>query len=100
VAWRSSFWPLDSSAWSSFSPSHWIKGILAPHSVLGIPLADCHLFQIYASVLCDQIWYARNKAVHEGSIPDFFFSLASSIRRSALDHAAAWESFSPLVKEF
>jgi hypothetical protein len=33
--------------------------------------------------LCDQIWYARNKAVHAGSIPDIS-SLASSIRRSAL----------------
>jgi hypothetical protein len=41
------------------------------------------LFQIYAFVLCDQIWYARNKAVHAGSIPDIS-SLASSIRRSAL----------------
>jgi hypothetical protein len=57
------------------------------------------LFQIYASVLCDQIWYARNKAVHEGSIPDIS-SLASSIKRSALDHAAAWKPSSPLVKEF
>jgi hypothetical protein len=99
VAWRSSFWPLDSSAWSSFSPSHWIEGILAPHSVLGIPLADCHLFQIYASVLCDQIWYARNKAVHEGSIQDIS-TLASSIRKSALDHAATWKSSSPLVNEY
>jgi hypothetical protein len=53
VAYRSSFWPLDSSAWSSISPSNWIKGILAPHSAFGIPLADYHLFQIYASVLCD-----------------------------------------------
>jgi hypothetical protein len=78
---------------------YWIKAILAPHSVLGIPLADCHLFQIYASVLCDQIWFARNKAVHEGSIPDIS-SLASSIRRSVLDHAATWKSSSPLVKEF
>jgi hypothetical protein len=98
VAWRSSFWPLDSSAWSSLSPSNWIQGILAPHSVLGIPLADCHLFQIYASVLCDQIWYARNKAVHAGSIPDIS-ALASSIRKAALDHAAAWKSISPLIKE-
>jgi hypothetical protein len=99
VAWRSSFWPLDSSAWSSISPTNWIKGILAPHSAFGIPLVDCHLFQIYASVLCGQIWFARNKVVHEGSILDIC-SLASSIRRSALDHAATWKSTSPLVKEF
>jgi hypothetical protein len=88
VAWRSSFWPLDSSAWSSISPTNWIKGTLAPHSTFGIPLADCHLFQIYAFVLCDQIWFARNKVVHKGSIPDISY-LANSIRRSTLDHATA-----------
>jgi hypothetical protein len=99
VAWRSSFWPLDSLAWSSISLSNWIKGILSPHSFFGIPLADCHLFQIYAFVLCDLLWFARNKAAHEGSIPDIS-TLASSIRRTSFDHAAAWKSPSSLVKEF
>jgi hypothetical protein len=32
VAWRSSFWSLDSLSWSSFSLSNWIKGIIHPHS--------------------------------------------------------------------
>jgi hypothetical protein len=88
VAWRSSFWPFDSLAWSSISLSNWIKGILTPHSSFGIPLAYCHLFQIFASVLCDLMWFARNKAAHEGTIPDIS-SLASSIRKTSLDHAAA-----------
>jgi hypothetical protein len=46
------------------------------------------LFQIFASILCDLLWFARNKAVHEGVIPDLS-SLANSIRRTSLDHAAA-----------
>jgi hypothetical protein len=57
------------------------------------------LFQIFASVLCDQLWFARNRAVHEGSIPGIT-SLASSIRRTTLDRVAAWRSSSPLVKEY
>jgi hypothetical protein len=58
-----------------------------------------HLFQIFAAVLCDLIWFARNKAVHEGFIPDINI-LASSIRRTSLDHVAAWQSSSLLVKEY
>jgi hypothetical protein len=49
--------------------------------------------------LCDLLWFARNKVVHEGSISDII-SLASSIKRTSLDHAAAWQSSSPLVEEF
>jgi hypothetical protein len=45
------------------------------------------------------IWLARNKATHEGFIPDISI-LASSIRRTSLDHAAAWQSSSPLVQKF
>jgi hypothetical protein len=97
VAWRSSFWPLDSLAWSSLSLPNWIKGIIHPHSSLGIPLADTHLFQIFAAVLCDVLWFSRNKAVHEGVIPDIN-NLANSIRRTSLDHATAWKSSSSLVK--
>ena len=37
--------------------------------------------------------------MHEGVIPDLS-SLASSIKRTSLDHAAAWKSSSPLVKVF
>jgi hypothetical protein len=53
----------------------------------------------FAVVLCDLIWFARNKAVHEGFIPDISI-LASSIRRTSLDHATVWQSSPPLVKEY
>jgi hypothetical protein len=57
IAWRSSFWPLDSQAWSSLSLSSWVQGIISPHAVFGIPQDDVHLFQIFASVLCDRLWF-------------------------------------------
>jgi hypothetical protein len=78
VALRSSFLPLDSLAWSFLSLPNWINVIIHPHSSLSIPLADSHLFQIFAVVLCDLLWFSRNKAVHEGLILDISI-LAKSI---------------------
>jgi hypothetical protein len=98
VAWRSSFWPLDSLAWSLLSLPDWIKGIIHPFSSLGIPLADTHLFHIFAAVLCDLLWFSRNKAIHEGVIPDIN-ALAKSIRQTSLDHAAAWKTTSASTQE-
>jgi hypothetical protein len=49
--------------------------------------------------LYELLWFAKNKAVQEGSIPNVS-SLASSIRRTSLNHASVWLSSSPLVKEF
>jgi hypothetical protein len=37
ITWRSSFWPLDSQAWSSLSLSSWVQGIISPHAIFGIP---------------------------------------------------------------
>jgi hypothetical protein len=44
IAWRLSYWPLDSMKWTSLSLADWIKGILTPNLSFGIPLADLHLF--------------------------------------------------------
>jgi hypothetical protein len=70
IAWRSSFWPLDSLAWASLTLPNWIKGITTPHASFGIPKFESHLFQIYAAVLCDLLWFSRDKAHHEGIISD------------------------------
>jgi hypothetical protein len=98
VAWRNSFWPLDSLTWSSLSLPNWIKGIINPFPSLGIPLADSHMFQIFATVLCDLLWFSKNKTFHEGVIPEINV-LANSIIKTSLQHAAAWKSPSPLAKE-
>lgn len=49
-----------------FDLSYWIKCIINPSSTLGIPPSEVHLFQIFASVVCDILWFQRNKAAHEG----------------------------------
>jgi hypothetical protein len=73
------------------SLSSWVQGIISPHAAFGIPKDDVHLFQIFSSVLCDRLWFCRNKAIHEGTIPDIS-KLALSIKKTASAHAAAWGS--------
>jgi hypothetical protein len=97
VAWRTFFWPLDSVAWSSLNLPNWIKGIITPHISFSIPLAYSHLFQVFAIVLCDLLWFSRNKAIHEGVVLDVL-TLANTIKKTSLEHAAAWKSLSPKPK--
>jgi hypothetical protein len=52
ISWRLSPWPLNSLKWSALSLLDWIKGILTSFNYFGIPSADTHLFQIYATVFC------------------------------------------------
>jgi hypothetical protein len=42
-------------------------------------------------VLCDILWFSRNKALHDGIIPNISL-LASSIKKTSLAHFAAWSS--------
>jgi hypothetical protein len=98
IAWRFSYWPLDSMKWTSLSLVDWIKGILTPNLSFGIPLADLHLFQIFAAVLCDLLWFSRNQAVHKGEIPDAL-KLAEKIKKVTSEHFAAWSLKKKIVKE-
>jgi hypothetical protein len=54
VVWRNSFWLLDILAIRVFSMESWLDSIMYPEKI-GIPLSDYHLFQIFATVACDQI---------------------------------------------
>jgi hypothetical protein len=71
--------------------SEWISGILTPNLSFGIPKDDTHLFQIYAVVLCDMMWFSRNQAIHKGVLPEVS-SFAATIKRLSLDHFVAWQS--------
>jgi hypothetical protein len=98
VSWRSSHWPLDSLKWSNITLANWINGILSPFQSFGIPLVDTHLFQIYASVLCDMLWFAKNQALHKGILPNIS-KFAENIMSLSLDHFAAWNYMSQPVRD-
>ena len=84
--------------WSSISLPNWIIDILSPHHVFGIPLVDTHLCQIYATALCDILWFSRNQAIHKGILPDIT-NFVGNIKKLSLDHYATWLSISQLVRE-
>jgi hypothetical protein len=66
----------------------WLDLILHPEKI-GIPLSDQHLFQIFATVACDQIWLARNEALHEDIVPNALV-ISSTINRIVKHHHSAW----------
>jgi hypothetical protein len=90
VVWRNSFWPLDSLALRIDSLSDWLSIILHPKTI-GIPISDSHMFQIFTSVAYDQIWFARNKAIHEDLIPNAL-DISASIKRIAKSHHSSWNN--------
>jgi len=90
VVWRNSFWPLDILAFRISSMLVWLDIILHSEKV-GIPLSDTHLFQLFATIACDQIWTARNKAFHEDIVPNALV-ISSTNKRIVKLHHSAWSN--------
>jgi hypothetical protein len=57
--------------------------------MLEILLAETHRFQIFFVVACDYLWFTRNKAHHEGIIPNALI-ISTTINKTALEHCYAW----------
>lgn len=89
VVWRNSPWPLDSTVFNFPSMMDWIKTIISPYGPLGINNEDLHHFQIFAAVLCDLLWFYRNKAYHEGLLFDALM-ISRNINRITSEHLKAW----------
>jgi hypothetical protein len=86
--WQNSLWPLHTVSFSYMPFVDWIKALLRPHFSLGIPVQDVHNFQISALVLMDQIWFARNKLIHEAITPVPLTTL-KCIKNTAQHHLLA-----------
>jgi hypothetical protein len=93
IVWRHSFWSLDITALPVAGMTDWIQIILNP-STIGILASDILLYQIFAVVACDSIWFARNKAHHDNIIPNAL-DLTVTINRIVLEHRFAWASQQP-----
>jgi hypothetical protein len=90
VVWKNSFWPLDSLALRIDTLFDWLSIILHPETI-GIPISDSHLFQIFAAIACDPIWFARNKVLHKDLIPNAL-DISCCINRIALNHHSTWHT--------
>ena len=73
----------------NISIQDWIKIVLNLKSTLGLKVDAVNQFQLFALILCDQIWMTRNKARVEGlkSNPT---KLLRQILRSFKEHKQAW----------
>jgi hypothetical protein len=80
---------LDIFALRICSMADWLHIILHPHTV-GIPASASHFFQIFVTVACDQIWFARNKAHHENLVPNAM-TISAKINRLSNEHYGAWK---------
>lgn len=64
ITWLDSPWVLDSLSFALLSIPAWIKIILNPCVTIGIPRADSSLFQLFAALLADLVWFQWNQIVH------------------------------------
>jgi hypothetical protein len=49
-------------------------------------------------VACDYIWFVRNKAHHDGLIPNAIV-ISTAINKTILEHYSAWRSKQVIIKE-
>ncbi|XP_059440508.1 uncharacterized protein LOC132172957 [Corylus avellana] len=87
--WRNTAWPINVSVFSNLPIAEWSKAIINPSSHLGIPSDQVWEFQISALVTMDCSWLARNKLIHNGSVPDPV-SCLKSISSMVKAHLKAW----------
>jgi hypothetical protein len=89
--WNSSSWPNVIGDYASRPISDWILAIFSPAVILGIGVAKVRKFQLFASLVLDFIWKARNLLIHEGTI----FSPSQAlfqVSRTLEFHIAAWKA--------
>lgn len=63
--WRLGPWPLDVAALGLQSIVEWIKILTDPVRLLNINPVDEHAFVVYAAVVMDTLWFARNQKAHQ-----------------------------------
>lgn len=91
MIWRQSNWPLDISIFVRNPFSAWIKNIINHSEVLKIPKEDHHPFQLFATIVMDNLWFFKNKKVHNqiDSIPNPL-EFAKFVLTIFNQHSAAW----------
>lgn len=58
---------------------------------IGIPQTATHMFQIFAAMACDQLWFSRNKARHDKIVPNAI-TISATINKLVLEHHSAWST--------
>jgi hypothetical protein len=88
--WSLSSWPNVIGGFVSRPISEWILALLSPIVVLGVAKNEVRKFQLFASLVLDFIWKARNLLIHEGTV----FSASQAffqVSRTLNFHVVAWK---------
>jgi hypothetical protein len=93
ILWISRKWPLDTATFCNLSISSWIRILLRPNALLGIPCNDVFEFQLTAAIVIDQIWFTRNWLTHKNVILDRAKDL-KTITNVSRNHLLAWKTSS------
>ena len=98
--WLTSSWPIHPNRLPLSSISDWVSFVLNPGKFLNLQLQEAQSFTLLASVICDQIWFHRNKMLKsDQSSPSLSTSIPSSptpplaqeIHKTFIFHKQAWE---------
>ncbi|KAL0009349.1 hypothetical protein SO802_010851 [Lithocarpus litseifolius] len=87
--WLLSPWPLRLNTLDSISIVNWVKMIIDPKSFLALDDEATKEFQLFAVIMCDQVWMCRNKAQVDG-IEITSVDLARQVYKSFKEHKQAW----------
>ena len=88
--WLLAPWPLRMNTLDSISMVEWVKMIINPKPSLGLDDETTKEFQLFAAIMCDQVWMSRNKARVEG-IKTTPIELARQVNKSFEEHKQAWK---------
>ena len=73
------------------SIADWVKMIINPKHGQGLEGEEAKDFQLYAEILCDQIWMTRNKARLEG-IKTSLKKVARQVNKTYEKHKNVWRN--------
>ncbi|KAF3951872.1 hypothetical protein CMV_022522 [Castanea mollissima] len=94
IVWRHTSIPINLSSIPPKSTSDWVKSFLNPVSLLSLYPSVAPSFSLLAAIMCDCIWWSRNKLIFEdlSNPPN---QLAADINKFFNSHSEAWLSISP-----
>ena len=91
--WNASPWPNIIGGFAHRPISDWILALISHVAILGIANSKVRKFQLFASLVLDFIWRARNLLIHKGTVTSpsqAFFQLSRILHI----HVTAWRDCS------
>ncbi|KAB1218150.1 Protein argonaute 4 [Morella rubra] len=90
-------WSLNVESFRSDFPFSWIQVILDPLQFLRLQSSEVHNFQLFAAIVLDSIWMARNRVVHDNAKVTLY-SVLQHVLKGFSENTAAWRSL-PVLRQ-